>query len=127
MGEIGEKIIGYELLKRGWEVHLNFSTGYDLYISKNKVHRNIEVKTRDPYKKTGETKKRINFFVTKKEMEKCDFVICYLHGMNTYLIIRKTEIPIMDNKKGRISIFLTKNKEVGGMWKKFVDNWEVLE
>ncbi len=108
---------------------MNFSTGYDLYISKNngRVHRNIEVKTRDPYEKTRETKNRINFFVSKNEMEKCDFVICYLHGINIYLIIRKTEIPIMENEKRRILIYLTKNNEVGGNWKQFVDNWGVLE
>jgi len=33
----------------------------------------------------------------------------------------------MNNEKGRISIYLTKNEEIGGSWKKFVDKWEVLE
>jgi len=49
---------------------LNLSTGYNLYISKNngRVHQNIEVKTRDLYEKTGETKDRLNFFVSKNEM-----------------------------------------------------------
>ncbi len=65
LGDIGEKIVGYELLKRGWDVNLNLSVGYDLYIRKGDVGKRIEVKTSDPYKRSGKYEKYFSFSLLK--------------------------------------------------------------
>ena len=131
LGEIGERLVAYELIKRGWEVHKNLSqTGFDLYIQKGTVHRKIEVKTRDAFEASGEPKTPLQFSVSPKEMETCDAVICYARGeKNIFLIIRKKTILRLNEtvqKKGQIRAHI-KDGEVSGTWKSFMNNWDVLE
>jgi len=50
-GEIGESIVAYELMKRGWNVMRNVGgQGYDLLAVRDshRVQRRVEVKTTDP-------------------------------------------------------------------------------
>ena len=133
LGEIGEKLVAYELIKRGWEVHKNLSqTGFDLYIQKGTVHRKIEVKTRDGFEASGEPKTALLFSASPKEMETCDAVICYARcEKNIFLIVRKKTIlrlneTIQQKDKGNIRVYI-KDGEVSGKWKSFMNNWDVLE
>ena len=83
-------------MRRGWQVHKNLTGGYDLYAAKERVHRNIEVKTRDPYKADG-TYAKMTVFISSFEMEICDFIIIYLHKLNKFFILNKSEITSMEH------------------------------
>lgn len=125
LGDIGEKTVGYELLKRNWDVNLNLSAGYDLYIRRGDVGRRIEVKTTDPFEKSGKYEKHFRFAVTDKEMADCDFVIIYFHGESKYFIIPKKNIP----KNGIVAFYRRDDGSIGEdtKYKKYENNWQILE
>lgn len=133
LGEIGERLVAYELIKRDWNVHKNLSqTGFDLYIQKGTIHRKIEVKTRDAFEASGEPKTSLLFSASPKEMETCDAVICYARGeKNIFLIVQKNTIlrlneAVQQKDKGKIHASI-KDGEISGKWKSFVNNWDVLD
>lgn len=123
IGEIGERIVAYELLKRGWEVNLNMTAGFDLYIRKEDVGRRIEVKTTDPSERTGKHKKQFRFTPTNKEMEECNFVIVYYHGDSKFFIIPKDDIP----DHGTIAMYRSEEGNIGGIYEQYENKWEILE
>lgn len=81
-GELGVKVVSYELMKLGWSVYQNQGAGYDLYIRKNVVAHKVEVKSSDYFQKTGKYKQHFRFPLTSAEGERADFVVVYLRGDN---------------------------------------------
>jgi len=73
-GDIGETLVAYELMKRGWDVmkHLG-GLGYDLLATKRLVTRRIEVKATDPALKTGKTRGQLTQILSETELRTADF------------------------------------------------------
>ena len=129
LGDIGEAIIAYELFKRGFSVAMNKLSGYDILAEKISIFLKIEVKTRYYRDKAGLPKKLLKFTITQNEMNICDVIICYIHGLNIFLIMpRNVVTKRTKSNKGLISITLRDKKITPhSQWKQYLDNWQFLD
>lgn len=126
-GEIGESIVAYELMKRGWDVmkHLG-GQGYDLVATKGTVTRRIEVKTTDPKLKTGTAKRQLTVILSESERVSAGFLIYYLHGYSTFFVIPQKSFP----SSGSVTVFLSKDEKsitAGDTYEPFRDKWDLLD
>ncbi len=130
LGDLGETIVAYELMKREWDVtkHLG-GHGYDLVATKHRakshVSLTIEVKTTDPERKTGKTRHQLTVLLTESEFDTADYLFFYIHSTRpTFFIIPRTEFPssrsvtVTINKQGEISS--------GTKYEPYRNNWEQL-
>ena len=106
--EIGEKIVAYELRKRGWEIFLNTGIGYDLLAIKGRRKARIEVKTTDPAEKVGKYKQHMRGGITNRELITCDAVVWYFHGLNKFLVIPIRKLKTY-GKKHNIAQYIKKD------------------
>jgi hypothetical protein len=125
-GEMGEAIVAYELMKRGWDVmrHLG-GQGYDLWATKGSVARAVEVKTTDPRLKTGTARKQLAVVLSKAEQDLAHFLVYYIHGFDTYFVIPKSVFQL----KPFIAVFIGKDGKIGsrGKYEQYRNKWEALD
>jgi len=125
-GEMGEAIVAYELMKRDWDVmrHLG-GQGYDLWATKGRVSRAIEVKTTDPGRKTGPTRKQLTMLLSEAEQNSADFLVYYIHGFDTYFIIPKSGFPASRS----VTVFIGKDDKIGSRsaYEPYRNKWEGLD
>jgi hypothetical protein len=129
-GEMGETIVIYELLKRGWNVFRNMGgRGYDLRAvsEDNMITRQIEIKTTDPKLKTGATKNQLTVVLSAAERDNASHCIFYVHGYNAFFIIPKDKFP----PGGSITVHVSKaNPDLlseGTMFEPFKNKWNGLK
>lgn len=128
-GEMGETIVAYELMKNGWDVYRNVGGhGFDLLASSEngRVQRRIEVKTTDPWLRTGSTRNQLTVILTAAEMQMADFCVFYIHGhgFNTFFVIPKALFP----SGGSITVNVGRDGQIsrGTMFEETRDNWDAL-
>jgi hypothetical protein len=95
-GQMGQDIVAYELMKRGWNVLVNTGTqGFDLLVvsADNRVQRRVEVKTTDPSLKTGRWQRQLTVVLTEPESKEADFLVFYVHGHDTFFVIPNSAFP----------------------------------
>lgn len=128
-GEMGENIVSYELLRRGWNVMKNLGGhGFDLLAKtpNNLVQRQIEVKTTDPGLKTGTAKNQLTVVLSDSEMSAADFCIYYIHGYNTFFIIPRAAFP----SGGSITVTVSKKDgliSAGSQFEPYRNQWDSLK
>lgn len=126
-GDIGENIVAYELMKRGWNVMRNVGgQGYDLLAIRDnhRVQRRVEVKTTDPKLKTGKHSKQLTVLLTESESEATDFLIFYIHGYDTFFIIPQNAFP--SSRSVTVSIGKDGKISSGSQFEPYRDKWELL-
>jgi hypothetical protein len=125
MGEMGEAIVAYELMKNGWDVmrHLG-GEGYDLLASKPRITRAIEVKTTDPARRTGKTRKILTVGVSPAERNTADFLVYYVHGLD-YFVIPKSVFQSIRT----VTVFIGKDGKIGSgsKYEPYRNKWEGLD
>ena len=125
-GEMGEAIVAYELMKCGWDVmkHLG-GQGYDLLASKPRVTRRIEVKTTDPARRTGTTRKQLTVGLSPAERDTADFLVYYIHGFDTYFVSPKS---IFQSKR-TVTLVIGKDDKIGSRsaYEPYRNRWEALD
>lgn len=124
--EVGEIIVGYELMKRGCEVMKNLGGhGYDLLATKGRVDRKIEVKIADPKTKKGKWKNQLTAIISQSEKEVANFLIYYIHGHDTYFIIPKRAFP----ESRSVTVNIGKDGKIasGTVYEKWRNKWGELE
>jgi len=127
-GEIGESIVAYELLKRGWNVMKNVGgQGYDLLAIRDhhRVERRVEVKTTDPSLKTGANRNQLTVLLSESEGEAADFLIFYVHGYETFFVIPRSAFP----SSRSITVNIGKDGKIasGSAYEKYRNKWEALD
>ena len=127
-GEIGEAMVAYELLKRGWNVMKNLGGhGYDLFVvhAKQRVERRIEVKTTDPALKTGAARRQLTVVLSQSEKEAADFLIYYIHGYETYFVIPQAAFP----SGGSVTVNIGIDGQIasGSQFEPYRNKWELLQ
>ena len=127
-GEMGETIVIYELMKRGWNVSRNAGgQGHDLRaVSEDKlITRLIEVKTTDPKLRTGKTKNQLTVVLSPAERQNASHCIYYIHGFATFYVIPHAKFP----SSGSITVRVGKDGSLteGGMFNDFKDEWDGLK
>ena len=131
LGDLGEFIVAYELMKRGWDVtkHLG-GHGYDLVATKHRtnsnVSRTIEVKTTDPERKTGKTRQQLTVLLTESEYNTADYLIFYIHSTQaTFFVIPRTEFP----PSRSITVTINNDGEIssGTKYEPYRNGWERLD
>jgi hypothetical protein len=126
MGEMGEAIVAYELMKCGWDVmkHLG-GEGYDLLASKPRITRAIEVKTTDPERRTGKTRKNLTAGLSPAERNAADFLVYYIHGFDTYFVIPKSVFQ----SRRTVTVFIGKDGRIGSKsaYEPYRKKWEGLD
>jgi hypothetical protein len=127
MGEMGEAIVAYELMKRGWDVmkHLG-GQGYDLWATKGSVARAVEVKTTDPHLKTGTAKTQLTVVLSEAERDTAHFLVYYIHGFDTYFVIPKRGFPTSRSRS--VTVFARGGKIASGpTYEPYRNRWEGLD
>jgi len=126
-GEMGEAIVAYELMKRDWDVmrHLG-GQGYDLWATKGRVSRAIEVKTTDPARKTGPTRKHLTVVLSEAEQHAADSLVYYIHGFDDYFVIPK---PVFRESRSVTVRIGKKSGKIGprGKYEQYRNKWEGLD
>ena len=125
-GEIGEALVAYELMKRGWDVmkHLG-GEGYDLWATKGRVSRAVEVKTTDPALRTGITKHQLIVILSRAEQDSADFLIYYIHGFDTYFVIPQRSFPT----SGSVTVNIGRDGNIasGTAYEPYRNKWDGLD
>jgi len=125
-GEVGEAIVAYELMKRGWDVmkHLG-GQGFDLWATRGLVSRRVEVKTTDPALKTGTARNQLTAILSRAEQDNADFLVYYIHGFDTYFVIPKRAFPA----SGSATVNVGKDGRIasGTAYESYRNRWEGLD
>jgi hypothetical protein len=126
---MGEAIVAYELMKRDWDVMRHLcGQGYDLWATKGRVSRTIEVKTTDPERRTGPTKRQLTVLLSEAEQHSADFLVYYIHGFGDYFIIPKSAFP--ETRSGSVTVIIGKKSgKIGprSKYEEYRNKWEALD
>jgi len=125
-GDVGETVVAYELLKRGWDVMRNLGGhGYDLLASRARVQRRVEVKCTDPSRKTGRARNQLTVILSKSEQEAADFLVFYVHGFDTFFVIPRSAFPT----SGSVTVFVGRDGHLttGTAYERFKNGWSALD
>lgn len=111
----------------GWEVFRNVGeAGYDILISSSRLNCRIriEVKTRQQIFTTGKQNRTVQFNLTKKEYEACDFLIAHFIDQNRFYIVHKSELkPVSGGTKWRFNLSRNKNGIPHPRFEKYENAW----
>jgi hypothetical protein len=127
-GELGEIIVSYELMKKGWDVYKNLGgQGFDLIVRRDLVQRRLEVKTTDTELRTGSSKNQLTVLLSESELQNADFLVfCIMHmKQTTFFVIPKKSFPT----SGSVTVNILKTGEIstGSMFESFRNQWSLLD
>ncbi|KYZ77793.1 hypothetical protein AXX12_17155 [Anaerosporomusa subterranea] len=136
--EIGEKSALFMLYVKvvkdsEWEVYQNLSeSGCDLVLlnPQNNDKIKVEVKTRQRlYTTSLKNVSRVQFTVTEKEYESCDFVVAYWWDRNYFFVVPKNDLTPTSSNNERLYRYLVNervDKSLNDEGAKFLGKWDLI-
>ncbi|NOZ28516.1 MAG: DUF3883 domain-containing protein [Chloroflexi bacterium] len=137
IGEIGEKYVMLHLLLRtlhtSWEVFHNLGEfGYDILLLNTETDSRVrlEVKTRQKLYTTGRHTQRVQFFLTEREYQACDFLVaCLLLPDSFFFIVSREDLKVVrvnQRPRWRFTVTLNSQGQPHPCFREYLNAWESI-